>query len=67
MKIKFRGITEDDKYIFSDSIQFDVDNKGREFCRLKDEFGNWLYVKSDSIAQLVGYDSDDNEIYEDDE
>ena len=66
MKIKFRGITEDGKNIFSDSIQFDVDGKGREFCRLKDEFGNWLYVESDSIAQLVGYDSDDNEIYEGD-
>ena len=67
MTIKFRGIAEDGKNIFSDSIQFDVDNKGREFCRLKDEFGNWLYVDPDSIAQLVGYDSDDNEIYEDDE
>ena len=66
MKIKFRGITEDGKNIFSDSIQFDVDGKGREFCRLKDEFGNWLYVAPESIAQFVGYDADGKEIYEGD-
>ena len=66
MTIKFRGMAEDGKYIFSNSIDFDVDSKGRKFCRLKDEFGNWLYVDSDSDAQLVGYDSDDNEVYEGD-
>ena len=66
MKIKFRGIAEDGKNIFSDSIQFDVDSKGREFCRLKDEFGNWLFVDPDSIAQFVGYDADGKEVYEGD-
>ena len=66
MTIKFRGIAEDGKHIFSDSIQFDVDNKGREFCRLKDEFGNWLYVDPDSIARFVGYDADGKEVYESD-
>ena len=65
MTIKFRGKTDDGKYIFSNSIDFEVDGKGWEFCRLKDEFGNWIFV--DNIAQLVGYDADDNEIYEDDE
>ena len=65
-KIKFRGMTEDGKYIFSNSIQFDVDSKGRKFCRLKDEFGNWLYVAPDSVAQFVGYDADGKEIYEGD-
>ena len=66
MKIKFRGITEDGKYIFSDSIQFNVDGKGREFCRLKDEFGNWLFVDPESVVQFIGYDADGNEIYEGD-
>ncbi len=65
-KIKFRGKTEEGKYIFSDSIQFDVDGKGREFCRLKDEYGNWLYVAPYSVAQLIGYDKNDKEVYSDD-
>ena len=66
MKLKFRGIVEDGKYIFSNSIDFDVDGKGREFCRLKDEFGNWIYVAPYSVARLVGYDKNYKEVYSDD-
>ena len=66
MKIKFRGMTEDGKNIFSNSIQFDVDSNGREFCRLKDKFGNWLFVDPNSIAQFVGYDMNGDEVYEGD-
>ena len=66
MTIKFRGIAEDGKHIFSNSIDFEVDGKGREFCRLKDEFGNWIYVDPDSVAQFVGYDAEGKEVYEGD-
>ena len=65
-KIKFRGVAEDGKYIFSDSIDFEVDGYDREFCRLKDEFGNWLFVNPNSVAQFVGWDANDNEVYEGD-
>ena len=65
-KFKFRGKTEKGEYIFSDSIQFDSDGYGREFCCLKDEYGNWNYVEPYSVVQLVGCDAEDEEIYEGD-
>ena len=64
--IKFKGKIEDNKYIYSNSIDFDEDGQNRKFCRLKDEFGNWIYVDINSISRFISYDKNGDEIYEDD-
>ena len=68
MTIKFRGITENGKYIFSNSIEFEKIGGLSDYQPyLRDDNGDWVRCYPESISQLVGYDSDDNEIYEDDE
>ena len=62
--IKFRGVsTETGKVIYSKSIKFEEDGKGRKFYWLMDEFGNWLEVDTESVRQFVGYDMNGEEIY----
>ena len=53
--IKFRGKTFDDKLVYGDLIHVD-----------ENIFIDITPVKPESVAQLVGYDDDGNEVYEGD-
>ena len=58
-EIKFRGKTRDGRIVFGDFIRL-----GEEVC-----IGNIFCndkVLPGSVAQLIGYDKDGNEIYSDD-
>lgn len=59
-QIKFRGVdVETGKLVFGDLIQ------PRRHIMIADETGRYE-VKPDSVAQLIGVDSHDNDIYEGD-
>ena len=67
--IRFRGKNADGEIITSDSIKFEEIT----FARISapylfdKENKEWIAVYPDSVAQLIGFDKNDNEIYEGDE
>lgn len=65
MTIKFRGRGLKDKKLYYGSYVHTMPQSS--FPAIIDNDGFYIEVDPESIAQLVGYDSDDNEIYEDDE
>ena len=66
-RIKFCGIDiETKEKICSDSIKFDEQSNGEKICWLRDELYNWVVVAPESIEQFIGYDSENNEVYEGD-
>ena len=67
-KIKFRGKSiETGEYVYSNSIKIDDEEQGRMIAVwLRDEFYNWLDVEPNSVVQLIGYDCNGNEVYDDD-
>ena len=66
-KIKFRGITEDGKHIFSNSIEFEKIGGLSDYQPyLRNDTGDWVRCYPESIAQFVGYDADGKEVYEGD-
>ena len=58
-EIKFRGKTLGDELFFGDLIQSNGEPSIFDGTHRK-------YVKPESVAQLVGYDADGNEVYDDD-
>lgn len=67
-EIKFRGRDiRYNKFIFSNSIAFEkIGGLNGYQPYLRDENGDWVRCYPESIAQLVGYDADGREVYEDD-
>ena len=61
-QIKFRGKTSEGKFVYGDLIHIAGD------AYIKSNKGGWIVDPVDefSVTQLVGYDSDDKEVYEDD-
>ena len=61
MKIKFRGVTTDGTTVYGDLIR----KKGLRAKEIWQIVSNsaYFYVKPESVAQLVGYDSKGKEIY----
>ena len=67
--IKFRGIDEDGKYVYGDYITRE-NGCAIRFTEKKTLIKIYVYevtVKPETVAQLVGYDADGNEVYEGDE
>lgn len=66
--IKFRGKNVgDNKFIFSDSIEFEkISGLTDKQPYLRDDNGNWIRCYPESITQFVCYDKDGNEVYDGD-
>ena len=58
--IKFRGRTQNGNLIYGDLIHF------RGHISIHENGSGIYHIDSDSIAQLVGYDKNGNEVYEGD-
>ena len=63
--IKFRGRTKSGKFVFGEYAQNFMGGKP-QICYFDEHGWNCTQVDPDSVAQLVGYDKDGNEIYEGD-
>ena len=60
--IKFRGKDTDGIIRYGGYSECVIDNK--LVCEIMDDIRDCYEVEPDSVAQLVGYDADGNEIYE---
>lgn len=65
--IKFRGRRSDNGELVYGSYCHEVYRDLGTLHAIIDEGGEEFIVEEDSIAQLVGYDQDGNEVYEGDE
>ena len=64
--IKFRGVDKHGNFVFGEYAQAFMGGKP-QICFFDERGWNCVPVDEDSIAQLVGYDSDGREVYEGDE
>ncbi len=61
--IKFRGKAENGEYVYGDLMQGNYDESA---FHIKPRKKRPVYVDKNSVAQLVGYDSNGDEVYEGD-
>lgn len=61
--IKFRGKAENGEYVYGDLMHGNYDES---VVHIKPRKKHPFYVYKNSVAQLVGYDADGNEVYEGD-
>lgn len=60
--IKFRGVTSKQRIVFGYPFQY----RGQKTWRILDEHAEQWKIKPESLAQLVGYDKNEKEVYEGD-